>query len=286
MTLTQLQVFLKVVETGNFTLAAGQLYMTQSAVSHAIASLERELGVILLQRQRTGVTMTSVGEQVLMHARVILDQVECIQQETAEALGRATGKLRLGSVPSVSKGVLPPLLGSFRRSYPGIAVTLLEGTDQEVYDWLVSRAVDISVVTLPADGVETISLATDEMIAVLPADHVLAKNVAIQVEQIASDPFIMSKGGCEPLIRTIFERVGLTPRVAFEASDTEAILAMVQEGLGVTVVPQLSLSATSLHASVLPLDPPIYRRLGLAVRSHASLSPAMKAFLRHVEETL
>ncbi|HEY4386113.1 MAG TPA: LysR family transcriptional regulator, partial [Ktedonobacteraceae bacterium] len=283
MTLTQLQVFLKVVETGNFTLAAGQLYMTQSAVSHAIASLERELGVILLQRQRTGVTMTSVGEQVLMHARVILDQVECIQQETAEALGRATGKLRLGSVPSVSKGVLPPLLGSFRRSYPGIAVTLLEGTDQEVYDWLVSRAVDISVVTLPADGVETISLATDEMIAVLPADHVLAKNVAIQVEQIASDPFIMSKGGCEPLIRTIFERVGLTPRVAFEASDTEAILAMVQEGLGVTVVPQLSLSATSLHASVLPLDPPIYRRLGLAVRSHASLSPAMKAFLRHVE---
>jgi DNA-binding transcriptional LysR family regulator len=286
MTLTQLEIFITVVETGHFTRAAEQLYMTQSAVRHAVASLERELGVVLLQRGRTGVTMTSVGEQVLLHARSIVDHVECIRQETEQARGIKTGKLRIGSFPSVSRGIFPPLLGSFRRTYPSIEVTLLEGTDQEVYGWLVSRTVDISVVTLPATGVETIALATDEMVAVLPVDHVLAKNAAIQVEQIATDPFIMSKAGCEPLIQTIFEGVGVTPRVAFEASETGAVLAMVQEGLGVTIVPRLLVSAVSLHASVLPLEPPISRHLGLAVRAHTALSPAMKAFLRHVEETL
>jgi len=219
-----------------------------------------------------------------MHTRIILEQVECIRQETAEALGIETGKLRIGSLSSVLKGVLPSLLGSFRRSYPGIEVTLLEGTDQEVYQWLMSRAVDVSVVTLPSANVDTIPLVTDEMVAVLPANHLLAKHSTIQIEQIASDPFIMSKGGCEPLIRTIFEGVGVTPHVAFEASDMGAVLAMVQEDLGVTIVPRLALPAASLHASVLSFDPPVHRRLGLAVRSYASLSPAMKAFLRHIEE--
>jgi DNA-binding transcriptional LysR family regulator len=283
MTLTQLQVFIMLVETGNFTRAAERLYMTQSAVSHALANLERELGVVLLERQRTGVTVTWVGEQVLRHARSIIGAVECIRQETAAAKGVETGKLRVGSFPSVSKEVLPPILGSFRRSYPGIEVTLLEGTDQEVYDWLVSCAVDMSVVTLPTANVTTIPLASDEMVAVLPADHVLAKTETIQVEHMVSDPFIMSKGGCEPLIRTIFERVGITPHVAFEASDTGAVLAMVEEGLGVTIVPRFALSAAFLHARILSLDPPIHRQLGLAVRPHASLSPAIKAFLHHVE---
>jgi DNA-binding transcriptional LysR family regulator len=283
MTLTQLQVFIMLVETGNFTRAAERLYMTQSAVSHALANLERELGVVLLERQRTGVTVTSVGEHVLRHARSIIGAVECIRQETAAAKGVETGKLRVGSLPSVSKEVLPPILGSFRRSYPGIEVTLLEGTDQEVYDWLVSCAVDMSVVTLPTANVTTIPLASDEMVAILPADHVLAKTETIQVEHMVSDPFIMSKGGCEPLIRAIFERVGITPHVAFEASDTGAVLAMVEEGLGVTIVPRFALSAASLHASILSLDPPIHRQLGLAVRSHASLSPAIKAFLHYVE---
>jgi DNA-binding transcriptional LysR family regulator len=121
------------------------------------------------------------------------------------------------------------------------------------------------------------------MVAILPADHVLAKTETIQVAQMVSDPFVMSKGGCEPPIRAIFERVGLTPRVAFEASDTGVVLAMVEEGLGVTIVPRFALSAASLHASILSLNPPVYRRLGLAVRPHASLSPAMKAFLHHIE---
>lgn len=283
MTLTQLQVFLMVVETGNFTRAAERLYMTQSAVSHALATLERELGIVLLERHRTGVTVTAVGEQVLRQARRIVEAAEGIRQATAAARGGATGKLRIGSFPSVSKEVLSPLLNSFRRRYPGIEVTLVEGTDREVYDWLVACAVDLSVVTLPQARVMTIPLASDEMVAVLPTDHRFAKNATIHIEQIGTDPFIMSKGGCEPLIRAIFERVGCAPQVAFEASETRAVLALVEEGLGVTMVPRFALPAAVLHASILSLDPPTYRQLGLAVRPQAALAPAMKAFLQHVE---
>ncbi len=281
MTLTQLQVFLAVVEAGSFTAAAEASYMTQSAVSHAIAGLEAELGVALLERTRAGAVLTEAGVRIVPHARRVRDHMECIRQEAAATVGLRTGKLRVGSLPSVAARLLPGIIGAFRRRYPGIGLVLLEGTDQEVHAWIASGAVDIGVVTLPTSDVDAVPLTIDDMRAVVPAAHPLANRPAVRPAHLAAEPFVLSKGGCEPLIRSIFQATGATPRVHYEANDMAAVLALVREGLGVTIVPALALPTSPEGVHVMPLDPPVRRHLALATRTLAEVSPAAVAFIQH-----
>lgn len=281
-TLQQLRVLVAVAEVGSFTKAAGALRMTQPGVSHTIAGLETQLGAPLIERDRGGVRPTEVGERVLVHAREILGLVERIGHEVSGAKELRTGKLRIGSFPSAASRILPTLMGAFNERYPGIEVTLVEGTDQEVLEYIRSRAVDVGFVTLPAAELETVPVAEDELLAVLPEWHPLADAETIGIERLAEEPFVMSKGGCEPLIFSAFRSAGCEPNTRFEVRDMGAILAMVVEDLGVTVVPELALPRRSEGLEDLctvPLDPPVRRRLALATRSLDTASPAATAFV-------
>ena len=131
-TLAQIQAFAMVAEVGSFTLAGEQLGMTQSAVSHAVAALEKELQVSLLERDRNGISLTEIGQHTLMQAQEMLAAAERIRQYASAVVGLETGKVRVGSFSSVSARFLPGLLRKFRHCYPGIEVVLLEGADDEV----------------------------------------------------------------------------------------------------------------------------------------------------------
>src|SRR2546430_17677584 len=120
MTLAQLQAFVVVMERGSFTTASEVLGITQSAVSHAIASLQTELCATLLQRDRAGLSLTDVGQRVILQAREMLARAEAIRQEAAAARGLEAGKLRLGSFPSISARFLPGALRMFRQRYPKV----------------------------------------------------------------------------------------------------------------------------------------------------------------------
>jgi DNA-binding transcriptional LysR family regulator len=133
---------------------------------------------------------------------------------------------------------------------------------------------------VPKPGFDWLDLVADEMLVVLPAAHALANRRAIRLRDVAADPFIMSKGGCEPLIRDLYRRAGLEPRVQHEVRDMSTILGMVQEGLGITVVPALALPARTARLRALPLEPRARRRLGLCVRSLAACPPAVGTFAR------
>ena len=284
MTLAQLQAFVTVIETGSFTAASEVLGMTQSAVSHSIASLETELGVMLLERDRTGITLTEVGKKVIVQARDMLAHAEQIRQETAAARGLEQGKLRLGSFPSVSARLLPGMIREFRRCYPGIEVVLFEGMDQEVREWITSRAVDVGFVTLPTKGMEIVPVAQDEMLVVVAASHPLAEQTHVRIEQLVHESFILSKGGCEPLIMALFRKAKAFPNTQFEVRDMGTILAMVQEGIGITIVPEFALSTMLTGVHVLHLRPSVLRRLALAVSSFSTASPAVTAFLHHAQQ--
>ena len=285
MNLMQLRLLVAIVETGSFTAAAAAFRMTQSAVSHAIAGLERELGVVLLDRTRQGIAVTEAGEHALAHARAILAHLEELQDEVAASSRLAGGKIRIGSFPSVTAGILPGILGPFHRRYPGVETVVLEGSDAEVVEWIRSRAVDVGVVTLPADGLDAMPLAVDRMLAVVPSAHPFADLPMIRAADLADEPFIMSTAGCEPLILACFRDAGCLPRVRFRVGDVNAILAMVREGLGVTIIPELAVPpAEGLCA--LPLDPPAMRHLGFAVRSLAGASPAVRAFLEQARQAI
>jgi DNA-binding transcriptional LysR family regulator len=278
-TLAQLQAFATVAEVGSFTIASEVLGMTQSAVSHSIASLEKELRVSLLDRDRNGIFLTEIGKRVLVQAQEILFRVEQIRQETSAAVGLETGKVRLGSFPSVSARFLPGLLRQFRQRYPGIDVILLEGTDDEVLEWINSRAVDLGVVVLPVEDLEAIAIAQDEFLAVVSASHPLAKLTQINIRQLAQDPFIISKAGCKPIIVKMFRQAKINPKIQFEAIDLRTIFSMVQEGMGVTIVPEMSLPDHLTGLRILNLEPKRLRRLAFALPSLDTASPAVKVFL-------
>lgn len=284
MTLAQLQTFVTIVEVGSFTRASEALGMTQSAVSHAMASLEAELGLPLLQRERTGLSLTEAGQRVLLQAREMLRRAEAIRQEAAAAGGVEVGKLLLGSLPSVSTRFLPGVLRRFRQQYPNIEVNLFEGTDQEVRTWIENRTIDLGVVTLPTDGLDVVPIACDEWLAVVPAAHPLAAKRAVGLAQLAQDPFLMSKAGCEPFLRALFRKANVTPQIPFGVREIPTLLAMIQEEIGVSIVPEWSLPSELPRIKTLHLRPCVYRHVALAVPSLALASPAVNRFLEQAEQ--
>lgn len=284
MNITQLKVFATVVDTGSFTRAGDQLGITQSGVSHAISSYEQELGVSLLIRERGGISLTESGERVLKHVREILYRLDCIQDETESLSNLETGKVRIGSFPSASSRILPKILSSFQRKFPKIEVVLFEGTDQEILEWIMNRVVDVGFTTLPQVGLETIQIGKDRLFVILSEQHPLGQEEQIMIQNLIKEPFILSKGGCEPILQGIFKTKNVFPQVKYEVRDMETILAMVQEKIGWTIVPKMALPAQLNGINAIPLQPPVWRKVGLAVYSMDQCSHAVQAFIREAEE--
>lgn len=280
MTLLQLEVFVAVVDAGGFTRAADKLNMSQSGVSHTIAALEAELGMPLLIRNRKGVQLTEVGETVLIHAREMLNRMEQIRQTAAAAAGLQIGTLRIGSFPSASAKLLPGILRRFRDRYPKIAWTMFEGDYDEVREWILGGAVDAALLPHPDEALETAPLLEDELVAVLPASHSMSSEHELTWAAMAGEPFIMPKAGCDLLVSHAFTQQGLHPNIHFEVSDNETIVTMVREGLGVTIVPRLTLPEQLDRLHICSLSPKVHRHIGVAVRSFADASPAVHAFVK------
>jgi DNA-binding transcriptional LysR family regulator len=278
---SQLQCFVAVAETGSFTEAGYAIDLTQSAVSHALSALERELGVTLLERNNKGVVaLTGVGQKLLPHARVLLAQAETIHQEARAARGLVKGKLRLGSIPPVASPLLAGVLAHFQQQYPDIDVVLFEGTFQEVLEWIGTSVIDVGFVHHPAEGVESTWLATDELQAFVAKGHHLHARTSVTINDLREERLIMPKTGCE--VPEVFEQNRRThrPHIRYQVSEGATILAMVREGLGITILPRKMLPDKLEGITGIPLDPPRPLQIGLAVRSAASVSPAATLFVQ------
>jgi DNA-binding transcriptional LysR family regulator len=271
MTFTQLRILQAVARTGNMTRAAEELATTQSAVSHALRALESELGVALLVRGNQGVSLTAAGRAVCRRATLILTQAEALEQEVAAIRGQERGSLRVGVIPSANARLLPPILRRFAEAHPRVRLTVMEGSDNEVLEWLETGAADIATVSAAVDeapltaGSVARPLAADRMLAVLPSGHELSVRHSLPVAELARHPFIMSTGGCEPLITAIARAAGASLKCHYRVRDTNSILAMVAEGLGLSIVPELSLPAHHAGVHAIPLEPAAERIILLAL---------------------
>lgn len=276
-TMLQLKSFLAVVDEGGFTAASLRLGMTQPAVSRAVATLEKELGSPLLVRGSGDLALTEAGSCVLSHAREALRHLMLLRTEVATLGGEVTGTLCLASLPSVTGTLVAPQLRTFADRYPAVTIRLLEGSEQEVRDWLDQGAAEAGVVSLPVKGLDSAILGDQDMVAVLPADNRLAGWDEVDYVELAKEPFIRSTGGCAEVFMPVARRVGVAFDVAFEAREMSAVLEMVRGGLGVSILPSAGLPELPDGVVVRPLVPRTVRRLGVAVSASAS-APA-RAFL-------
>lgn len=283
MTLFQLEVFLKVVETASFTKAGEQIGLSQSAVSQAVAALESELNIKLLNRNRNGVSLTKIGERIAGLIRDLIKIKTKIINEATGITGIETGTIRIGSISSMSAKLLPGLISSFKKRFPGVDVILYEGSYEEVNNWIKLSVVDVGVVAEEKHEFDFIPLLQDKMVVFVPEKHPLSNQSEIHLKEIADEPFIMPKE-CGRVLRSIFKKQGISPNIQFEVSDIATIIAMVQEGVGNTILPEMGIPSTLPKVTASYLSPQVYQNLGLEIRSTDYISPVLSAFIHGTQE--
>jgi len=274
-TLRLLQV---IAEGHGLVQAAQKIGMSQSAASHAIAALERSFGVQLFARNSGQLKLSRIGEQILPYVRQILGSLDAIAEEVVSESGLQTGTLRVAVVPSVGSSIIPALLREFAKLYPGIDVSLLEGTDHEVAEWVRQKMSHCGFAALPVAMVNTEPLGKDEWMVIAPADRFQVPN-QIKLERLAGHRFLLSGGGCEDHIYRLFQeaRVPLSNHLLVRQTDT--LQAMVAEGLGVSLVPSLTLIRRPKNIRAIRLVPRQYRTIGILLATDAVPSPALSRWL-------
>lgn len=280
MTLSQLQIFSLVAELRGFTSAASRLGISQSAVSHALKSLEQELGVELIRRHQSLVELTDIGQQLLLRARAILGLAATMEQEAADARGMKRGTLRIGSFgPTSSMKLLPAILRSYREAHPGIEVHIDEGPDRQVLQWLEERRIDVGFVVLPQERFDCFALVEDQMVALIPSQHGLAAKDSVSLAELCDDPFILTEAGSAELVSRLFLAARLSPNIRYRSSQLLSTLETVARGDALTLVAQLSLPEANDPRYRIKALSPARRQVGLAVLDRRQASPATLAFI-------
>lgn len=284
MSLAKYEVFNTIVEVGSLTKAAEKLNLTQSGVSHAISGLEAEFGFTLLTRDRAGINLTSNGQRVLEYIREILQQNEKLKQEVAAINGLEVGTVRVGTFASISTQWLPQIIKKFQNSFGSIEIKLLEGDYDDVDHWISTGTVDFGFVSLPTvKSFEVIPLKKDRLLCILPEEHPLTDERFISFEQIKDEPFIIPKWGYDSDVLRILKEHGITPKVKYEVEGNQTIIAMVQNGLGISIIPEMVLSWVPQNVRVVNLEGQHYRSIGIAAHSLNKLSPAANKFKQCIQ---
>lgn len=284
MNIQKYMAFVKTVEYGSFTKAAEMLNYSQSGISRMINDLEKEWKVVLLERGKTGVKLTSDGMKLLPCAKGVCVEYEKLQMEVDELNGLQSGLIRIGTFSSVATHWLPNIIREFQKAYPNIDYELLLGDYTEIESWISDGRVDCGFLRLPTrPEFETVFLEQDRLLAILPENHALAHLEKIPVASLCGEPFMLLEKGAKAEVSEIFERCNLTPNVHFTTWDDYAIMSMVESGLGISILPELILRRVPYRIIAKELDVPTYRKIGIALRSKKTASLAVKRFLEYLQ---
>ena len=283
MNIGKYETLIAVVESGSLTRAAQALGCTQSAVSHSIDSLEQELGFALLKRGRAGVRLTGEGERLIPAVRNLLNSAEQLAQTDASIRGLESGTVRIGSFTSVAVHWLPPVLKEFQKDYPNVEFKLLNGDYHDVEQWLMDGSIDIGFVNVPcAVDCECIPLMEDRLLAILPRHSRFESYPRFPLVECETEPFISLLESSDHDARRALEAAGVKPNVRFYTKDDYAIIAMVEQGLGISIMPELLLKGRHDDIQMLPLVPEAKRTIGIAIAAGGKAGPATRRFADYV----
>ena len=267
------------LETGSLSAAAEQLGYTPSGISRMMAALEQEVGFPLLARSRAGVTPTQSCIRMLPVIRELAQWGERFSQLSAEINGLKTGVITVGTAYGIYYGWLSKLIASFSSQYPGIKVCILEGTSSELSRAMDEMRADFCIISQREGLHDWIPIRNDELMAWLPLTHPMAAAGKFPLEAFSVEPFIDIYPGQETDNSTAFKRNGIIPNTRFTTIDINAAQALVEAGLGDSLVNGLIAEHWGGRVVKLPLDPPQTVEIGIAVPEKSALSPAAKYFL-------
>jgi DNA-binding transcriptional LysR family regulator len=288
MEIRQLRAFVAIAESGTFTAGALRVHVTQAAISMQIRQLENELGAKLFIRAPRRVILTEAGEHLLHRARLILREHDAAQDEIAELAGAERGRLRIGSASAlVTTDPLPKILKDLRNQHALAEVTVASGTSEFLVQQILAGELDLAFVSLPVEarGIQTERLNEDQLVAIASPRHRLAKQRTVSAFTLAGEKLILGErgGNTRRLIDQFFAQAGVTLSVAMELSRQAAIRKMVEEDMGVGIVPLQSVREDVEKGRLVRWwieGAQINWELGIARLSGGYESPIMQSFIR------
>ena len=284
MDLRQLRHFIAVAEEEHFSRAARRSNIVQSALSTSIRTLEEELGTQLFVRTTRKVRLTEAGRVLLGHARIVLDAAREAKEAVAKVTGLERATLHLGGVPGLPTFIdIAALLATFRERYPAVDVQLSLSNASDLLERIRNGAVDIAVLPLsePQAGMETITVARDPLALVCAPGHRFAQRQSVRLHELADQSFVDFERGwaARHLTDRAFEKAGISRQTAYEVSDRDTMLALVQRGLGIALMPSSALRRFSLPVVALT-DPEIHWELVAAWSGRSeALDETRQAFI-------
>ena len=285
MSITKYQIFVRTAICGSFTKAAEQLGFTQSGVSHAIASLEDELGLQLMARGRGGVSLTADGRTLLPYFEQLCAMQHQLEEKAHDLQGLEVGLVRVGTFTSVSIQWMPHILKSFHELYPHIEFELMQGDDSEIERWVSEGRVDCGFLTAPvADPLVFHLLYKDPMNVLLPERHPLTRQDVLTLPEIKKEPLVLPTKGSDNDIQAVLNSTRGKTNVRYVLNDDLSVISMVSHGFGITIMPELILRNLNYSLEIRPIDPPQYRAIGIASMPLNRVSVLTKTFIQYLTD--
>ncbi|QOY35613.1 LysR family transcriptional regulator [Anaerobacillus isosaccharinicus] len=291
MELRQIQYFIEVAKREHVTDAANVMHVAQSAVSRQVFNLEKELGVELFIREGRNVKLTPIGRVFLEHMKEAIQVIDNAKREVEEFLDPERGTIRIGFPSSMANYTLPTVISAFRDKYPLVKFKLIQGTYHYLTDAVINGEIDLAVLgPVPKNEKKLISevLFQERLVALLPSNHELAQNRSITLSQLREDQFVLFPNGfiLRDIVVNACKQNGFLPDVSFEGQDIDAIKGLVSAGLGVTLIPEITLidNHPRLTKKIPVIEPEVTRSVGVVIPKERELLPTEKLFYEFLRD--
>lgn len=286
MTLLTYQVLKTVAEQGSFRKAADILGLTPSAISHAVSSLESELGFSVLTRSKNGVTLTNYGERLLPYVNAVLNSDESLQQAIAEFNGLKQGKVKVGCFSSVCTNWLPDIMHSFQKEFPDISIEIFQGTYDDVVYWIKNGIVDLGFLSVSsAADIPIEPLYKDPLLCVVPKGMKRKTDeYAMSIEEMRDCQFVTQRESTDADIQNFLKENNLNVQSNYHVVDDLSTIAMVANDFGICLMPEMVMNDIPYEVDCYPVKPEAHRIIGIATLSPEYMAPAVRTFYNRVLE--
>ena len=287
MTLLSYQVFKTVAEMGSFRKAADVLGLTPSAISHAIASMEKELGFGLLNRGKNGVTLTNYGEHLMPYVNAVLNSDESLQQVVAEFKGLRQGTVKFGCFSSVCTNFVPSIITSFQEQYPAIEIEVFQGTYDDVSYWIKNGVVDFGFLsTSSARDIAIEPFYRDPLLCIVPKDFVKEDDSTVMtIREMAQLQFVVQRESTDADVQKYLKDNHLDIQTRYHVVDDLSTVALVASGFGICIMPELTMNGIPYEVRRYRMEPDAYRTIGLAALNPELMAPAVRTLYRYILDT-
>lgn len=282
MTLLSYQVLKTVADQGSFRKAAELLGLTPSAVSHAVSSMEKELGFFVFNRGKNGVMLTNYGERLLPYVNAVLNSDESLQQAVAEFNGLKQGRIKIGCFSSVCTNWMPELIHAFAKSYPAIEMEIFQGTYDDVSYWIKNGVVDVGFLSVSSAGeIPIVPLYKDSLLCVVPKG-LRTRQGRMEVEELREYQFVTQRESTDADIQNFMKEHDLNVTSNYHVVDDLSTVAMVAHGFGICLMPEMVMRDIPYEVDCFHLKEDAYRIIGLAALDFEAMAPAVRMFYEQV----